>query len=66
MNIGSCEEELPKNLPADCRSTVRIGVASATATVGNVRVMNACLRKEKRYQSQQPPVNSLQIRRTTI
>ena len=54
MNIGNCEEELPKNLPADCRSTVRIGVASAMASVGNVRVMNACLRKEKRHQSQQP------------
>ena len=35
-------------------------MASATATVGNVRVMNARLRKEKRYQSQQPPVKSLQ------
>ena len=35
-------------------------MVSATATVGNVRVMNARLRKEKRYQSQQPPVNSLQ------
>ena len=46
--------------------TVRIGVASAMSTVGNVRVMNARLRKEKRHQSQQPPVNSLQIRRTTI
>ena len=34
--------------------TVRIGVASATAIVGNVCVMNACLRKEKRHQSQQP------------
>ncbi|CAH3114361.1 unnamed protein product, partial [Pocillopora meandrina] len=36
--------------------TVRISVVSATATVGNVRVMNARLRKEKRYQtsSQQP------------
>ena len=32
--------------------TVRIGVA--TATVGNVRVMNARLRREKRHQSQQP------------
>ena len=32
--------------------TVRIGVA--TATVGNVRVMNTRLRKEKRHQSQQP------------
>ena len=29
-------------------------MASATATVGNVRVMNARLRKEKRHQSQQP------------
>ena len=34
--------------------TVRIGVVSATATVGNVRVMNARLRNEKRHQSQQP------------
>ena len=32
--------------------TVRIGVA--TATIDNVRVMNARLRKEKRHQSQQP------------
>ena len=46
--------------------TARIGVASATATEHNVRVMNACLRKEKRRQSQQPPVNSLQVRRSTI
>ena len=29
-------------------------MASATAIVGNVCVMNACLRKEKRHQSQQP------------
>ena len=29
-------------------------MVSATATVGNVRVMNARLRKEKRHQSQQP------------
>ena len=29
-------------------------MASATATVGNVRVMNARLREEKRHQSQQP------------
>ena len=29
-------------------------MASATATVGNVRVMNTRLRKEKRHQSQQP------------
>ena len=34
-------------------------MASATATEDNVRVMNARLRKEKRRQSQQPPVNSL-------
>ena len=33
---------------------MRIGVASAMATIGNVRVMNARLRKEKRHQSQQP------------
>ena len=29
-------------------------MASATATVGNVRVTNTRLRKEKRHQSQQP------------
>ena len=34
-------------------------MASATATEDNVHVMNARLRKEKRRQSQQPPVNSL-------
>ena len=33
---------------------MRIGVVSATAPVGNVHVMNARLRKEKRHQSQQP------------
>ena len=35
-----------------------MGVASAMATVGNVRVMNAHLRKERRHQSQQPSVNN--------